>query len=334
LIPYLFGASPAVCKSFVLGGETDLRQLDPHTLYYPYATSLRMGDIGYQNRQTAGTGMKASYDSLDAYVRSLTWAIETPCPDYETIGVKLGDRYEQLNANVLQIENEYYSTVRPKQLPEWLEKPTLALRRRGVRYVEVRSLDVNAFHPLGVGEEQLEFMDVFMLFCLLEDSPRIDARERRSIDENLVLASHRGRDPRLELGRQGGGIRLQRWARELLDLMWPLAELIDGGSAGACAESLSTQLDKVQEPDLTPSARMLAEMRANRESFFEFARRISECHRDHFLARELTAGRRALFDRMSRESVERQRELEAGDDVGFDEFLERYFTQRAPATVD
>jgi glutamate--cysteine ligase len=286
-----------------------------------------MGDIGYQNRQTAGTGMKASYDSLDAYIRSLTWAIETPCPNYETIGVKVGERYEQLNANVLQIENEYYSTVRPKQLCDWLEKPTLALRRRGVRYLELRSLDVSSFHPLGVSEEQLHFLDAFMLFCLLADSPRIDARERKAIDENLLLTAQRGRDPLLELDRDGGEIRLRDWAEELLDAMVPAAELMDGGSGGACTESLRRQREKVRDPELTPSARMLAEMRTNAESFFDFARRTSEQYRDGFRATPLGAEREVLFERLSRESRERQRELEAGDDLSFDEFLERYFAQ-------
>lgn len=327
LIPFLFGASPAVCKSFVNGRAMDLEELDGHTYHYPHATSLRMGDIGYQNRQTAGTGMKASYDSLDSYIRSLTWAIETPCPNYESIGVKVGERYEQLNANVLQVENEYYSTVRPKQVLDWLEKPTLALRRRGVRYIELRSLDVNAFHPLGVAEEQLDFMDAFMLFCLLAESPLINAAERRAIDDNLVLAAHRGRDPRLEIDRQGRGIGLPRWAGELLDAMAPAAELMDGGSAGPCTTSLRRQREKVRSPDLTPSARMLVEMRANKETFFEYARRMSEQHRDHFRRLALSPEREALFEHLSRESRERQQELETTDDTGFDEFLARYFAQ-------
>jgi len=328
LVPFLFGASPAVCKTFVQDSATDLEELDPYSYYYPFATSLRMGDIGYQNRQTAGTGMKASYDNLDAYIRNLTWAIETPCPNYETIGVKVGERYEQLNANVLQIENEYYSTVRPKQLLQWLEKPTLALRRRGVRYIELRSLDVSAFHPLGIAEEQLHFMGAFMLFCLLIDSPRISARERRAIDENLVLAAHRGRDPRLELDRQGRGVLLRRWAGELLDAMAAAAETMDGGSGGPCAESLRQQQAKIQAPDLTPSAMMIAEMRANGESFFEHARRTSEQHREHFLSLGLSPERENLFERLSGESEARRQELEDTDKIGFDEFLARYFSQR------
>jgi glutamate--cysteine ligase len=329
LVPYLFGASPAVCKSFVQTGPTDLEELDAHSYYYPFATSLRMGDIGYQNRQTEGTGMKASYDSLDAYVRSLTWAIETPCPHYEGIGVKVGERYEQLNANVLQIENEYYSTVRPKQILEGLEKPTLALRRRGIRYVELRSLDVDAFEPAGVSEDQLLFLEVFMGFCLLCGSPRITPQERRSIDENQVLAAHRGRDPRLELDRDGRGVSLRGWAEELLQAMEPLAELMDGAAGGPHRRALRAQRDKVEEPDLTPSARMLAEMRSNKEGFFQFAQRVSEAHRDHFLSRPLPAESRDLFERLREESLRRQAEIEAGDDMGFDEFLERYFSQSA-----
>jgi len=328
LIPYLFGASPAVCKTFVRGRHTDLVSFDANTFYYPYATSLRMGDIGYQNRQTAGTGMKASYDSLDSYIRSLTWAIETPCPDYEGIGVKVGDRYEQLNANVLQIENEYYSTIRPKQITAWLEKPTLALRRRGVRYLELRSLDVNAFHPLGVAEEQIDFLRAFMLFCLLVDSPRIASDERRSIDENLIAVAHRGRDPELVLGRPGGVVPLRVWAQELLDAMVPAVELTDGGSAGPCARSLALQREKVRDPAATPSARMLAAMAANGEGFFEYARRISEGHRDRFRSAPLDGGQQSLFERLSRESWERQHELEARDDSDFDDFLARYLAQR------
>jgi glutamate--cysteine ligase len=330
LIPYLFGASPAVCKSFVQGGQTDLASFDRHTLYYPYATSLRMGDIGYQNRQAEGTGMKASYDSLDAYIRSLTWAIETPCPNYERIGVKVGERYEQLNANVLQIENEYYSTVRPKQILKWMEKPTLALRRRGVRYVEVRSLDVNTFHPLGVSEEQLHFMDTLMLFCLLAESPRIDPRERRAIDENQVLTAHRGRDPELKLERNGKTAALAQWGAELLDRMEPVAEMLDGGSAGPRAECLGLQRAKLRDPERTPSARMLAEMRSNRESFYEHARRISEEYRQHFLQLRLSEDRRAWLSRLASESLHRQREIEENDEVSFDQFLEQYFAQREP----
>ena len=327
LVPYLFGASPAVCASFVQGQETDLLPFDAHTLHGPYATSLRMGNIGYQNRQEEGTGMKASYDSLDAYCRSLTWAIETPCPQYEGIGVKVGERYEQLNANVLQIENEYYSSVRPKQLTQWMEKPTLALKRRGVRYVELRSLDVNPFEPVGVGTEQMELLDTLMLFCLLTESPRITPAERQAIDRNQVETAHRGRDPSLRLVRDGDAIPLRDWARELITAMAPAAELLDDAAGGPRSANLARQLAKVEDPEATPSARVLREMRERGEGFFAFADRLARERQETFAGAPPDPERERRFAELALTSLARQAEIEADDREDFDTFLANYFAQ-------
>ena len=232
--------------------------------------------------------------------------------------------YRQLNANILQIENEYYSSVRPKPLLEGMEKPTQALRRRGVRYIEVRSFDMNAFEPAGVSAEQLHFMDAFIRFCFLADSPRIAARERRAIDDNLVLTAHRGREPGLRLEHAGQAIPLRDWALALLDAMTAIAEWFDGGPEGPCVASLQRQRAKVLDPDLTPSARMLAEMRERRESFFAFAQRLSQAHRQTYLARPPSAERLALFQHLTQDSLRRQAALEAADDQPFDTFLARY----------
>jgi glutamate--cysteine ligase len=295
VVPYLFGASPAVCKSFVQDANADLDLFDDKTFYYPFATSLRMGDIGYQNRQEEGTGLKANYDTLDAYTRSLTWAIRTPCPHYEPLGTKVNGRWEQLNDHVLQIENEYYSTVRPKQLTDWMEFPTLALRRRGIRYVELRSVDVNLFEPLGIELDQMRFLSLFMLYCLLMPSPTISPRERRWIDANEVLAAHRGREPGLVLQRADGQIALRDWGQQVLRAMEPLAALMDAEVGGAVNAALKAQQFKMGEPEATPSARVLAEMRAGGEGFAEFARRLTERHRDGFLSQKLDPARAALF---------------------------------------
>jgi glutamate--cysteine ligase len=335
LVPYLFGASPAVCRSFVANRPTDLVAFDSNTLYHPYATSLRMGDIGYQNRQEEGTGMKASYDSLDAYIRSLTWAIETPCPLYEQIGVKVGNRWEQLNDHVLQIENEYYSTVRPKQLTDWMERPTLALRRRGIAYIELRSLDVNAFDPLGIDAEQMRFLCCLMLYCLLSESPRIDARERRLIDGNEVLAAHRGREPGLRLEHATDGlVPLTQWADTVLDQVLGIAELLDGYTDGPHAAAVRAQQAKIANPELTPSARMLAAMRDADQGFATFACRLSEQHRDWFRAQPLDPGRNAWLEALTARSHRRQARIEAADQIDFDEFMRRYFAQSEHRPVE
>ncbi len=328
LIPYLFGASPAVCKSFLGGKATDMQEFDANTYYEPYATSLRMGDIGYQNKKEDRTGIKACYDNLDAYVASLTYAIETPCPLYENMGVVVDGEYRQLNTNILQIENEYYSSIRPKQLAGREEKPTHALKRRGVRYVELRSLDVNAFDPLGIHEDQLRFLEAFLVFCLFHESPPIRAREGKEIDENQSAAAHRGRDPSLRLQRCGDTPLLRDWAAELCEAMQGVCEYLDAGEADQpYSKALEIQREAIRDPDKTPSARMLAEMWEKGEGFYQFAKRMSQEHQRYFNSRRLSDERSRFFTEAARRSLQAQKKIEAADEIAFDEYLRRYFAQ-------
>ena len=329
LVPYLFGASPAVCKSF-LGGKptTTLVDFNENTYYEPYATSLRMGDIGYQNNKESETGIKANYDDLESYTQSLNKAINTPCPEYESIGVKSDGEYRQLNANILQIENEYYSTVRPKQITGIDEKPTLALQRRGVRYVELRSLDVNAFDPMGINETQLYFLEALMLYCLLQDSPPIDANERVAIDQNELDVAHRGREPGLKLMRRDGEISLHDWGLEVCDEMQAICEYLDTSVEDApYSHALEKQRAAIMDPELTPSARMLAEMRENGEGFYHFAQRKSLAHCSYFKQLPIDAERKAVLEKSVEESLLRQQAIEAADDCSLDDYLARYFAQ-------
>jgi len=269
LVPYLFGASPAVCKSFFVGKATNLPSFDDTTYFAPHATSLRMGDIGYQNSREEGLGLKACYDDLYSYADSLLTATMTPAETWEAIGLRSGGEYRQLTAHILQIENEYYSTVRPKQVLRGFEKPSLALKQRGIGYVELRSLDVNAYHPLGLDEIQGRFLEVFMLFCLLTDSPLIDDCERREIDRNLLDVAHRGREPKLALQHRGVRLPMRAWALEILESMLPICETLDAIDGGAWFEdAIDDQIAKVRAPDLTPSGRMLDEMRDKGEGFY------------------------------------------------------------------
>jgi glutamate--cysteine ligase len=328
LIPYLFGASPAICKSFLGDAPTTLNEFNENTYYEPFATSLRMGDIGYQNNKEYEYGIKANYDNLDAYVESLTCAIETPCPEYAEIGVKVDGEYRQLNANILQIENEYYSTIRPKQVLKGNEKPTLALKRRGVSYVELRSLDVNAFDPLGINERQLHFLECFLLFCLLHDSPVISDKERSAIDENELRTAHQGRDPELRLTRDDSSILLREWADELMQEMQAVCELLDRGSKGnPYCKALEAQRKKIKDPELTPSARMLREMRERGEGFYHFAQRMSEIHRHFFNNLPMSETSERYFSELTAKSLEDQQAWEAADGVSFEEYLQRYFAQ-------
>jgi glutamate--cysteine ligase len=324
LVLYLFGVSPVVCKSFLRGRDVSLPELTRGTAYEPYATSLRMSDVGYRNRNQAG--LAVSVNSLDEYIRDLSRAISTPHPPYEALGVKVDGEYRQLNANILQIENEYYSFIRPKRVARSGERPTKALQRAGVEYVEVRALDVSAFDPVGVNQNKLRFLEAFLALCLLKESPKIDDSEQSRLDANHVTVARRGREPGLTLWRDGRDVPMLDWARELLDSMAGICEILDRGDAARpYTQALGIQAAKVADPTLTPSARLLAELSGG-ESFFDLALRMSREHKAYFLdLYPPNEERLKEFGSEAQESLRAQRAIEASDRGTFDEYLQRYF---------
>ncbi len=322
---YLFGASPALCKSFLGGRPTDLEDFDAYTCYAPYATSLRMSDLGYKNKSQATVGL--SVNRLDEYISGLKHAVSTPYPAYQEIGVRVDGEYRQLNANLLQIENEYYSLIRPKRVAHSGERPTQALMRGGVQYVEVRALDVSACDANGVSAAQLRFLEAFLIYCLLADSPQVDAVELEQTEQSQLAVARNGRDPSLMLMRGDNGVPLQTWAREILEDMTGVCELLDRGRGdGAYSKALASQAVKVADPEETPSAMILEAMRSNGEPFFTFAMRMSRHHREQFVgAGPLQSQRHDLLQREVARSLEKQREIEAADRISFESYLESYF---------
>jgi glutamate--cysteine ligase len=324
IVLYLFGVSPVVCNSFLRGRKVTLPRLSKDTSYEPYATSLRMSDLGYRNRNQAG--LSVSVNSLDEYVRDLSRAISTPHAPYEKLGVDVDGEYRQLNANILQIENEYYSFIRPKRVARSGERPTKALLRAGVEYVEVRALDVSAFDPVGVNQNKLRFLEVFLALCLMKDSPPIDVSEQETLDANHVTVARRGREPGLMLARDGRPAPMQVWAHELIDSMQGIAEIFDrGDSARPYAAALAVQAAKIENVALTPSARMLSELENTGESFFDLALRMSRLHKEYFLALHApNVGRQAEFRAEADESLRAQAQIEAADRMTFARYLAEY----------
>ncbi len=329
IVPYLYGASPAVCESFLDGAQTTLEYFGHHTYYEHYATSLRLGDIGYQNRREGELGVHISYNDLPSYVASLEAAITTPCPQWARIGVCVNGEWRQLNANRLQIENEYYSSVRAKAVVSGLTKPVRALQRQGVEYLELRSVDVNAFEPLGVSEHQLCFLEALMVYALVLPSPPLDAEEQQLIDANLNLVAHSGRDPQLALLRRGGEIYcLRDWAAEVLGDMAEICQWLDAAKGtDAYSRSLARQLDKVRHPQQIASTRMMDILAERRESFIEFGLRQSRDIARRFTGRPPTEAEQAAMRAEAAQSVAQAERLAAADRVDFATFLAEYFAQ-------
>lgn len=333
LLLYLFGAAPAVCRSFVRGRAHRLEPFgsDDHSLHRPHATSLRMGDLGYQSQAQQQLGI--CYNDLDSYLERLRRGLTTPYPPYQAIGIRDPDGgYRQLSTALLQIENEFYSTIRPKRPGIGGEVPLQALCRRGVQYIEVRCLDLNPYQPIGIDATQIRFLDVFLLLCLLAESPPTDDAEHRLLQANQLQVVYHGRDPNLELEILGRRQPLRRWARELFAALGPVAALLDGAQGtDAHAAALGSLAGRIDDPSTTPAARILAEMKDSGDTYFQTALGHAHRHREYFLATPQPAEVLATFRRQAEQSWRDQTALEAGDRLSFEDFLAAYYAQYGPA---
>jgi len=320
LLPYLFGASPAVCKCFTQGREHDLESFDEATLFKPHATALRMGNLGYKS--VAQKSLFVCYNDLDNYLDSLQSAMSTPYAPYQEIGTKNGDHYLQINTNLLQLENEFYGSIRPKRVGESGQRPLTLLRESGIQYIEVRVLDLNPFLPLGLDAEQIHFLDSFLLFCLLSESPACCETTYHEIENNLSLIVNRGREPGLSLSDQGDPLPFRQWAKNILEGVEHAAAILDEvNKTKSYSKANAAQLAKVHDPELTPSAKVLAKMRAENLSFCTLTMQQSTEHEAYFKAQKIAPEALEMLRQSSKKSIEKQAEIEASDTLSFDEYL-------------
>ncbi len=324
LLLYLFGSSPAADSSFIDHRVDYLQSLGDDTLYHPYATSLRMSDLGYSNKAQAE--LFVCFNSLESYGKTLSEAIQQPYPAYEAIGLKEGEAYKQLNTSILQIENEYYSDIRPKRVAYSGEKPLHALRYRGVEYIEVRCLDVNPYLPLGIDDQQINFVDLFLLWCLVQDSRPISAEECMHLQNNSRRVAINGRDPDVLIRHFGEDHKLPELAATLVDSICQFAQMIDEKNGTHCyTQACQAQHDKLNNPALLPSQRVLDDVK-KAGSYKAFSLAQSRQFADQFAA-PLSTDDKAKYESLSQESLRRQKDIEASDVGSFDDFLTEYLRQ-------
>jgi glutamate--cysteine ligase len=326
LLMYLFGASPAVCKSFLAGRDHGLEPFDEGSLYLPHATTLRMGGLGYQS--DAQSSLHVSYNGLRSYAETLEEALTRPWPDYEAIGLEVDGEFRQLSTSLLQIENEFYGTIRPKRTTHPGERPLHALGERGVEYVEVRCMDVNPFLPLGIDAETMHFLDAFLLYCLLTDAPEDSPEEIELLQANRTDIVERGREPGLRLQSADGPRTIADWGGEILDGCARVAEALDAVDGGsAVRDAVAAQRARVADADATPSARILAAMRERGVPFFRFAMDASVDHAEALRAVPIPEARLAELAAVSEASVRQQAEIEAADTVDFATYRHAFIEQ-------
>ncbi|MDB5955081.1 glutamate--cysteine ligase [Ramlibacter sp.] len=327
LLLYLFGASPAACSTFVSGRKHELQTLSPRTVYMPYGTSLRMGRLGYQSE--AQSSLAVSYNSLDGYAASLHEALTRPYPAYERIGiVNPGGEYNQLATSLLQIENEFYGTIRPKRVIRPGERPLHALRERGVEYVEVRLMDLDPFVPIGIKAQTIRFLDIFLLHCLLAESAEDTPQEIAALGRNQHRTAAFGRDPSVQLERGGREVKLTQWGAEIVAECAPIAALLDEvHQTSDYGDALRSAQALLQNPEMLPSARVLSAMaRDHDNSFAAFTLTQSEQTKAKLLKLPYTGGLQARMEAAVRQSLADQAAVEAADSLPFEQYRQQYIS--------
>ncbi|HUL92811.1 MAG TPA: glutamate--cysteine ligase [Burkholderiales bacterium] len=333
LLLYLFGTSPAVCSSFVQGRPHKLQKLSEGTLYLPHATSLRMGRLGYLSE--AQDSLAVSYNSLESYAGSLQDALTKPYAPYESIGITSGADYRQLSTSMLQIENEFYSTIRPKRRIRTGERQLHALRERGVEYIEVRAMDLDPFSAIGIAPATCRFLDVYLLHCLLAESPPDTRQEIEAVGRNKQSVAARGREPGLALERGAHKVSLREWGLEVLRECEPIAAALDDARSGthgknAHRDALAAATAVIEDPAKAPAARMLAEMHERYEDCYtRFVLERSLAHRRSLLDKPLPAETVERFVRAAEASLAKQREIEAADKIPFETWRQNYLKPEA-----
>ncbi|MEQ6886354.1 glutamate--cysteine ligase [Salicola sp. Rm-C-2C1-2] len=321
LLMYLFGASPALDTSFMDGNRSRLQPLGEQTLFQQGATSLRMSDLGYNNQ--AQSSLDICFNRLETYTDTLENAIHTTWPPYRDIGLFHDDERIQINDSVLQIENEYYSAIRPKRTTESGEKPLHALQERGVEYVEVRCLDLDPFSAVGVNEDQLDFMDLFLLNCLVRDSPLIDDNECDSLDNAFQDVVRHGRDQGARFCFGAGAEPLAQAGHRILDQMQELAAVLPGSERYRAV--LATMRTRLDDPAQTPSGRLLKELGDGQALVDWGLARASGQQKQ--LREQATDGWHAHLAAQATQSLAEQEAVEASENEDFETFLARYLAE-------
>ncbi|MFC3034064.1 glutamate--cysteine ligase [Pseudoalteromonas fenneropenaei] len=329
LISYLFGASPALCHSFLQGRQTNLpfKHLGKGTLYLEQGTALRLGNLGYTN--SAQSSLRVTYNSLCDYVKGLQTAIRSPSDIYADIPDYRASQPLQLNSNILQIENEFYSPIRPKRNTKKGETPTQALARGGIEYIEVRALDVNPFTATGISLEQIYFLDVFLTYCLLKASPEMSWDAQQWSQSNLQKVVNEGRDPQLMLTRCGGQpVAMRDWATQIFVDLTIVAEALDAAYGSTVyGETIATMAKWVAQPELTYSGRLVAKLVTEQSDSGTLALRLAEQYALQHHNDDYKVYNEQGLKEWAQQSFAKAKEIEASDTVSFTEFLTEYFAK-------
>lgn len=324
VIPFLFGASPSICPSFIKDQKklAEFSKQNNGSYFLPYSTSLRLSDIGYTNDAQKQLGI--TFNDLETYVRGIQKATHTRSEKFSQMGVKVDGVYRQINDNILQIENEFYAPIRPKRVPRKDETPSEALLRGGIEYIEVRSLDINPFSPIGITEEQIRFVDLFLIWCVLAPAPKMSSDELQCAKVNWNRVILEGRKPGqiISMGCGDHHEPLAKVGHNLFKDLLRVADVLDHKDSQKRYRQVCEHLDVMfDHPELTLSARTLQAISDMGTAKFGFA--LAKQYKQQLNAEPLQILTEKDFICQRNQSLAKQKCKEEEQQLSFDEYIKQ-----------
>ncbi|MGE7873587.1 bifunctional glutamate--cysteine ligase GshA/glutathione synthetase GshB [Bacillus paramycoides] len=189
LIIYLLGSTSAVHESFKKECVDCLNKISPHAYSNEGALSYRNSECGYGNE----TELLPNYTSVPSYVGSVQAFIEE---------------------KAIQSHKELYSQIRLKSKDE--QNALESLLQDGVKYVEMRSIDINPFEKSGISLDDLYFVHLFTLYLLTKEESTFTSWQVDA-DENQKRIARSGQIEDLFLLKDGVEVSKQEWAMTILE---------------------------------------------------------------------------------------------------------------------
>ena len=189
LVLRLIGCSPVTHKSFLKGRNINIENLDEEDCFLPNSTSLRVSRLGYYSEEQDENFI--TFNSLDDYLVTIESYINNPNEKFKDISL---DLKQQVNNGTIQMESELYNHIRPKGIISKEVRAYNQLKENGIEYLEIRSIDLNPYSNIGISLEDVEFLELVMIFCALSDSPLISDVESDCIKENIRRSSETGQN--------------------------------------------------------------------------------------------------------------------------------------------
>lgn len=323
IIPYLFGASPAIPSFFLknIQKKYQFKKNKENIFYLPWATSLRLSDIGYTN--TKILDLNIMFNDFDEYIQSLQKALTTPSEKFIKLGLKDKDNnFQQLNTNILQSENELYTQIRPKRNTKNDESLIEALKNRGIEYIEIRSLDINPFSPIGINKNQILLLDLFLIWCALIDSPKTDRKDFIFINKNWEKIIFEGRKPnqQIYIYQENKKKKLIEIIEVIFQDLKKIALILDDHSNSIKYQTVCNKMKLFFiNPELTYSAQFL-------KSFVEkgikkTGSNLSQRYYNTFINKNKFNLNQKILEQEAKYSHHKQTKIEKSDILNFEEYI-------------